>query len=320
MRSVLIAALCLGVPAVALADDDKPADKGEGTDVEMEEDAPPEDMEGVNENPDAPRLVGDEHTEVTATTPSVTRTGYPIEEVLRPLTLPAVTSEVALEAHSTFGDFDAGFGLRARYGITKQMQIGLRYEIGGLYDDTRDSKMDKAVFNTGKAVALDFTYLIKDFVAARLTLPAYVQPFGMAMTLGAPMKFTFADKFSIVALDDFIDIKLVKFIPSLTDERYNEDQVEAIDNNTRTPSTVIHARVGVIYQQSPNLAIKGNLQQTFYTGASDTFTGSESPTGIEGIVQYSPNAKMDITGRLGIDALDDAGDTFGLLVGAAYRI
>src|SRR5687767_12375654 len=59
----------------------------EGSAVQPIEDAPPSDMEGKDENPDAPR-----GTEVVVVGPTVKvekPTGYPIEEALRPITLPA---------------------------------------------------------------------------------------------------------------------------------------------------------------------------------------------------------------------------------------
>jgi hypothetical protein len=293
-------------------------DKGEGTDVEMEEDAPPEDMEGTSENPDAPRQVGDD-TAVATTAPAATRVGYPIEDVLRPITLPAVTSEIGLDVRSTFDSLDTSLGLRARYGITRQIQVGLRYGIGGLYNDIEDAS-DSAVFNTGKAVGLDVTYLIKDWVAAKITLPVYVQPFAMAVTLGAPMKFRFGQRFAIVALDDFLDIRLTKFIPSLTDERYNELAVAAVETETSRPSALIHIRAGVIYQLKPKMAIKGNVTQTIVQGTNEAFSSSKSPFGLEGLLEYTVSPKMDVTGRIGIDAFDSASETFGLMVAAAYRI
>jgi len=273
-------------------------------------------MEGTDENPDAPRLVGDDNPDVSKT-PKAVRTGYPIEEVLRPLTLPAVTSEVGLGARAVFKNFDSGFQLRARYGITRQAQLGLKYDIGGVY---RDPTSIKNGFNTGKAVALDFTYLLKDWVAGHLTLPAYIQPFAMAMTLGAPMKFTFKDKFSIVTLDDFLDIRFTKFIPSLDDERANEQSVNDVDTGTTTASAIIHVRGGIIYQQAPNLAIKGNVALSFPQGTSDTFRTSTNAYQLEAIVQYSPMAKMDVIGRLGFDDLAHAVDSLGLVIAAAYRI
>ena len=317
LRAALLAATLM-VPAIASAQDPEPAEGEGGQEVELEEDPPPEDMEGTAENPDAPRLVGDDETVTeAATTPAPKRTGYPIEEVLRPITLPAVTSEVGLDVRSTFDPVDLETALRARYGITRQWQVGLRYLIGGYYDD--DPIMDDAAaFNTGKAFGVDVTYLVYDWLAAHVTLPFYVDPFAMGITIGAPMKFRFGgedDGWAIVALDDFLDIRIVEFVPSLVSERTNELFVDAVDTGTTTAKGNLHLRAGVIKQFSPQMAIKGNIVQTF-----QDFGDNDNPTGIEAAIQYSPTKDLDVLGRLGIDALDQASSTTGLIVAAAYRI
>jgi hypothetical protein len=320
LRLSLAALLCIAAPAVAFAQEEakKPAPpEGGGTDVEMEEDTPPEDMEGTSENPDAPKQVNGEVVEGPVA-PKAVRTGYPMEEVLRPITLPAVMTEIGLDVRSNFDPVDTEFGLRARFGITKQAQIGVRYGIGGLYED---GVTMKSGFNTGKAFGLDFTYLVFDWMAGKITLPMYVDPFAMAVTLGAPMKFVFKEKYAIVALDDFLEIRILKFIPSLTNESANEFNVFEYNRNTSLRSSNVYLRVGGIYQMKPNMAIKANLKQTIPGGGdNEASTSNETPLGLEGIFQFSPNAKMDVTGRLGIEDLASPGETFGLVIAAAYRI
>jgi hypothetical protein len=323
LRAALAAAaglLLAGGVAAAQPEAKKPADPapatdGDGKEVELEEDAPPDDIEGTAENPDAPKLPGDDAPIVEAAAPPPVRTGYPIEDVLRPLTLPAVTSEVSFDARSTFSDFDLELGLRAKYGITRQWQIGLRYLIGGLYDDPATMDDDAATFNTGKAFGIDVTYLVFDWLAAHVTVPVYVDPFAMGLTLGAPMKFRFQDKFAIVLLDDFIDIRLNRYVPSLINERTNEALREADETNTSTPRGNLYLRVGGVYQQSPQLAVKANLTQTL-----QDFGDNDNPTGAEIVGQYSPNSSMDLIGRAGIDAFDRADSTFSILLADAYRI
>jgi hypothetical protein len=326
LRAALAAAcgivLCAGVAVAQPADEAKkkpapppPPAEGEGQEVEpAEDDTPPEDIEGTSENPGAPRLPGEENQTVVVVAPPVVRTGYPIEEVLRPITLPAVTSEVGLDAHTRFDPFDLELGLRARYGITRQWQIGLRYLIGGVYDDP--TSMDEATaFNTGKAFGIDVTYLVFDWLAAHVTLPMYVDPFAMGMTVGAPMKFRFKDKVALVLLDDLIDVRFTKFVPSLVNEQQNEANRASYEVNGITSDGNINLKFGAIYQQKPNMAFRFNFFQSFVDFGDD-----DNPTGIEGIVQYSPSADMDVSGRVGIDALDQADSTFGVILAAAYRI
>jgi hypothetical protein len=64
------------------------AGSGSGEVVQMQEDPPPKDIEGRDENPDAPRDIGaDAPPAVTAKAP-IKKSTYPIEEVARPLKLP----------------------------------------------------------------------------------------------------------------------------------------------------------------------------------------------------------------------------------------
>jgi len=70
-----------------------------GSAVQMAEDPPPSDMEGTNENPDAPKTIGDTKDEPVPVAVKKARSGYPIEEVWRPITLPANMSEVSIAPH-----------------------------------------------------------------------------------------------------------------------------------------------------------------------------------------------------------------------------
>jgi hypothetical protein len=335
VRAVLVAALGVALPATASAQkpDDKAEKKkpapppagdkagsGDGQSVQMEEDdTPPSDMEGTSENPDAPKL-GDETTTVGPAAPKAVRTGYPIEEVLRPITLPAVTSEVGVDLRSTFSSIDTNVGIHARYGITRQWQLGVRYGVGGIFDSPVTAAAETK-FNTGKALGLDVTYLVFDWLAAQVTVPVYIKPYAMALELGAPMKFRFGDKLAIVALDDIVDIRLTKFIPSLTDERVNAAGAAAVESGTTTTKANIHFRGGVEYQVSPQLAVKGDFVQTVPTAKSqDAFAPSSDPFGLEVLGQYSPSPKMDLIGRMGIDDFTSTKSTFGLLFAVQYRI
>ncbi len=326
LRAALVVALGIAVPAVALAQPKKGAPKEEpkapdepaeadGEEVPLDEDPPPEDMEGTAENPDAPRLPGQE-TPVDVVAPPEKKAGYPLEEVDRPITLPAVTSEVGLDVRTTFKEMNSAFGVRARYGVTRQWQLGLRYLAGGAFDDPRTTD-DGLAFATGKAVGLDLSYLIFDWVAARVTVPMYVDPFALAITLGAPMKFTFGDKLAITAVDDFLDIRVIEFIPSLTDERLNDAAAlerEIMANPTK-PNANLHFRAGVIYQLKPEMALRGNVTQSFLDSSD-----SDQPFSIEGLLQYSPSTSLDVIGRAGFDRMDEPGESFGLMVAAQYRI
>jgi hypothetical protein len=285
-----------------------------GAAVEMtDDDKPSADPTGTRENPNAPKVGGDdENTEVRTGAPPPRRTGYPIEEVLRPITLPANTSEVALDLRTVFEHADAEAELRARYGITRQVQIGLLYDIGGVFADT--AAMTSTKFNTGKAAGLEGSYLVTDWAAVHVRVPVYMQPFAMGLTLGAPMKFRFADNFAVVALDNVVDITLHNFVPSFTSEAQNRANAFDIGRNNVKHDGNLRFIGGAVYQIDPKTAVFGTLGVEF-----PDFSGTATYP-LEGVVQYSPSAKFDIAGRAGFDSLGDATKTFGIRLSAAFRI
>lgn len=306
---LFLAALC-ALPLPALA---QPADGGAGSEVELDEDPAPAagDESGAEENPDAPRL-GEQPVAEGPVAPKARPTGYPINEVLRPITLPDFTSEVRLDLRLFPDPVDAELGLRARYGITRQAQVGVRYGIGGFYND---GKQDKVRFNTGKAVGVDFQFLVTDWIAPRMTIPMYVDPFAIGMTLGAAMKFRLGDKVALVGFEDVVGFKLSdKFVPDLENERYNEATADALETNTITSDGYLRFDFGAVYQVEDNLALTGRFGVTF-----DDFSDEDAATALRVQAQYTPRRMIDLIGHLGMAALDDS-HTFSVGAAIAVRI
>lgn len=320
--SAAIVATLLAVPTIASAQEEDENKEGEagGTEVELEDDVPPEDMEGTAENPDAPVREVDEVDKTVA--PGTKESGYPVAQVKRPITLPQMTSEVGLDAGFIADPVDLELGFRARYGITRQWQVGLRYLIGGVYED--GASMD-TTFNTGKAFGLDVTFLAKDFIAAHLTIPVYVDPVAVGIILGAPIKYRFAnDKLAIVALDDFLEIMVATFSPSLTSERHNEALVVSDMAGDILPRTRINLNGGVEVQLKPDLALRGMFHVSVpQGGSSGGFPGSgsiyENKTGIDATLQFTPSPRFDVWGKAGWDTLETL-KSFGITAGAQFRI
>jgi len=71
---------------------------GEGSAVQMTEDPPPSDMTGTDENPDAPKAIGDGEVPAVTAGPAKIRSGYPIEEIARPISFRVMSSETRLRA------------------------------------------------------------------------------------------------------------------------------------------------------------------------------------------------------------------------------
>ena len=312
-----------GAPVAPAKDAPAPAagsgsGSGSGSAVEMTEDPPPSDMEGTTENPDAPR--GTKEEVVAAPVKAAPRTGYPIEEALRPITLPQNMSEVALDAHLQVDKFAAASTLHARYGITRQVQLGLTYLIGGVYaakdfgETTGGTK-----FHPGKAVGLDVTVLLQNWVGVRLGVPVYVNPLALSLQLGAPMKFVFTDKFAIGGLDDLLNIRLKRFVPSFYQEAYNTNNKALDDTSSILSRGAIRISAYAVYQFKPNLALIGRAGLNFEDLGSGKTNIGDTTSFIRAGLSFTPKKYLDVGGSLGFDDLAHNG-TFGPAFYLALRI
>jgi hypothetical protein len=296
-----------------------------GEEVQMSEDAPPKDIEGKEENPDAPRLI-DEPVPVVTKQVVSKPTGYPIEEAMRPITLPKNMSEVAIGPHAQVSPYRGSDALRARYGITDKAQLGLTYVLAGIYDSP-DTDSTKLGLHPGKAVGLDVTVQLKSWLGARLGVPVYIDPFAVGLSIGVPMKWQFADgKYALGALDDFLNIRIKRFVPSFYQEYDNADAARGTrPGGTGTiqsrgdmrfsaygimqyqPKTAFVARAGVIVRDF----------STTKTNAGPDDSGLQSF--LRAGVQYTPRKYLDVGFSLGFDDLAHYGSfsPAGLL---AFRI
>lgn len=274
------------------------------------EDVPPSDMEGTDENPESP-FDYDAPRPSAAPVVKARPSGYPVEEVLRPLTLPRFMTEVALDTRFTFNPFINGSALRADFGVTPEVQVGLVYNIGGVYEDASRS----TAFNTGKAVALTGAYKIKEWLSASIALPMYLDPFAASLTLGAPMKFTFADRYALIVAEDVVDIRLTKFVPSLTSEAENEINAGYIDTNTTTSTGSFRFSGAGVFQYKPDLAITARLVVSIRD-----FDSKDLGYLLKVGVQKAVRKNLDVQALMGFDDLGNADETFGLQLGAAFRI
>ena len=287
------------------------AGSGAGSAVEMQEDAPPSDMNGTDENPDAPKDVSNTPAVVQAA-PKAHPTGYPIEEALRPITLAATMSEVFIGARTDVSPASATALLHARYGITSRIQLGLSYVLGGVYDDPATPTSTAKGFHPGKAVGIDVTVLLQNWLAVRVGVPVYVDPVAFGLQIGAPMKFNFGDKLALGGFDDLLNIKLSKFAPSFFSEQENAFNAFGQTNNTETPNGHLRFSIFAEYQHTSQLAIIARagidnvLGSTGSSGAG-TATTSGSSTFLRGGLQYSPRKYFDVGGSIGFDDLAHGG-------------
>lgn len=284
-----------------------------GSAVEMAEDPPPSDMEGTNENPDAPRIIGEENKGVPSAPPVMKKSGYPVEEVFRPITLPQNMSEIGLAPHAQVSPYAGADALRARYGITRQVQIGLTYLLAGIFADkdfVAGSSAGTKV-HPGKAVGLDFTILLQNWIAVKIGVPIYIDPVAVGLNLGAPLKFVFGDKFALGGLDDLLTFKISKFAPSFYQEAFNVSAAKGVETNSVLSKGFLRFSGYGIYQHKPQLAIIGRLGVTmndFSTTKSDG--GGGLVTFLRAGFQYTVKKRIDLGFSLGFDDLAHGG-SFG---------
>lgn len=269
---------------------------------------PPKDMNGTDENPDRPHAVGMEEPPPVVVAAKTVRTGYPIEEALRPITLLKNMTEVSLDPHAAVDPFLSSATLRARYGITNKVQIGLAYGIGGIFDDPTTQAKDNG-FRAGKTVGLDLTVMLQDWIGIRVGVPVYIDPLAVSITLGVPMKFTFADKFALGGLDDLLSIAVDKFPPSFYQEGYNAAAANDETTNTTQSRGDVRFSFYGIYQHQADVAIIGRIGFDI-----DDFSANRNNVGHGGIttfiragVQFTPRKFVDLGASLGFDDLAHGG-------------
>jgi hypothetical protein len=308
-------------PAPAPAAPEAPAADA-GAPVQMAEEPPPADMDGINENPDTPRTGGgDDSTSVTVSAPAKLTGGYPIEEAARPITLPANMSEVSIDPHVQVSPALATTTLRARYGITRQVQLGVAYVLGGLYDDP-GTQTDKTGFHPGKTVGVDVTYLVKNWIGIKLGVPVYVDPVAVGLTIGVPMRFRLNDKLTIGGMDNLVNVAVNgKFAPTLYQEGVN-----AVASETSEMSNTIQSRGALtfsaygIYQYRPNFALIGRIGMHLEDFAINRTDGGGGITSsIRGGFQFTPKKFLDLGLSVGFDDLAHGG-TFAPAGYLAVRI
>jgi hypothetical protein len=297
-----------------------------GSAAQAQEEAAPADMNGTDENPDAPHV--QDETKVTANAPaSPKRTGYPDEEALRPITMPQNMSEVSIDPHAAVSPYVGTAALRARYGVTSKVQLGLTYVTSGIFDDPATTA-DDVGFHPGKTVGLDVTVMVQPWLGVRAGVPLYLNPLAFSLALGAPIKFSFGDKYAIGGLDDLLNIKLDRFAPRFDREAANAVAAsQTCDKCNQTEQSRGHIRISAygIMQYQPNVALVGRFGVDNDLGlsggnvAGTTMNGGGSATFLRAGVDWTPRHWADLGLSIGFDDLAHGG-SFSPALYAALRI
>lgn len=297
-------------------------DAGSGSAVAPPEEPPPKDIEGRDENPGKPGGLTVEEPVVVAPVKKKAKGGYPIEEAQRPINLPANMSEVSIGPHVQVDPYQGTDALRARYGITKQVQLGLTYVLGSVYNENEQvdgALADKQKFHTGKAIGLDVTVLLTKWIGVRLGVPVYLKPVAVSLTLGAPMKFRFGDKFAVGGLDDLLNIRLSRFAPSFYHESLNH-KGEFLDmTNAAQSNGQLRISLFGVYNHTPKIAIIGRTGFQMEDFKSNKQSGGGLSYFLRAGANFSPRKYLDLGISVGFDDLAEYG-TFGPAGFIAFRI
>jgi len=288
-----------------------PADAGPPAAPPPAEEPPPKDMNGVDENPDAPKTEGQPDPNVPVVPVKKKTAGYPTEEALRPITLPQNMSEIAIAPHFQASPFAGSDALRARYGITREIQLGLTYLFGGIYDDPAQLGKQYA-FHPGKAIGLDVTVLLQNWIGVKVGVPVYIQPVAVSLAIGVPLKFTFGDKWALGGMDDLINIKLKRFAPTFYQEVDNAVGANNDTNHTVQQNGVLRFSAYGIYQYSATIAFVGRAGLNSSLGTTNNMAGASasengSATFIRAGIDFTPRHFIDVGFSLGFDDLTHAG-------------
>jgi hypothetical protein len=289
----------------------------------MTEDPPPRDMNGTDENPDAPKAVGDvDEGPAVVAPPPPAHTGYPIELAARPIVVPQNVSEVSIAPHATVSPLTGTMALRARYGITSKVQLGLTYVLGGLFDDPATPTSDTVGVHPGKAVGLDVTVMLQDWIGVQLGVPVYISPLAVSIAIGAPIKFRIGDKLAIGGLDDLLNIRVNKFAPSFYSEAQNATYANDDIANTIKSQGELRVSLFGIYQYEPDFALilrAGVQMEDFATGKTDGCNGECLTSFLHAGLSYSPRRYLDLGLSIGFDDLAHGG-SFAPAGFLAFRI
>jgi hypothetical protein len=246
-----------------------------------------------------------------------TKRDYPQELVRRPMTLAAQQAEVSLDVPYSGNDGDPALTqvLRAGFGLTVDLQLGVTYSVGLERLDAPDGE---DAFEVGKAFSVDAAYtIIPAYLAAEVRLAFYADPdlFGMGVILGLPYKIRLGgDRFMIYGGVDLVRIR----IKELAVDPANPAANLAIINRPPSSSAPVGGAslvTGVAFQARRDTAIYG----TFGIDWPD-FDADDQPVSLFVGATFSPSARFDLGARVGFHRLDDVGDWFGAAVYAALRL
>jgi hypothetical protein len=238
----------------------------------------------------------------------VSESPYPRELVRRPLTAAAAMSEAGLTALLVAEPFELGGELRARHGVSRRVELGLRYGTGALHDGE---------FLVGKALAPELGVALHRHVAVQVALPLLLSPFSLGAVVGAPVRLPLGERLAFIAGRELLGVRLKRFLPSTRSAAQNEHLADLDESRTQLPDGQFNLTGEAIYQHSPVLALELLL------GVQNTFGGGVDADSwrvpLHAGLLYSLGERVDLQARAGFGTLK-SGESFTLSAGLAVRL
>jgi hypothetical protein len=312
--------------SIAHADDPKGGDNqgiGTATDPNADESGD----NSVNDDPnqaDAETTKDENPSAQISAKPRTTKATFPVELIHRPMTLPENTAEISLDVPLVFGGTvdatDTAYKvkgratevLRASYGVTQDIQVGVSYGFG---TERLSPETGQKGFEAGKAFSIDGGYtIIPEHLGVTLSVPFYADPFAASLTIGAPFRINMSDKLALFGGGDLVEIALNKWPVRTWDPEFNLYQA-ALDSPGMTSFSrgAVNLQFGALVQLEKNIALSAWTRIHF-----EDFGDGDPPVPLFLGLAWS-KWNIDLGARIGFARLDE-GESFGLGVFAAYRL
>jgi len=309
IRNALVLALFVtAVPASAqFADDDPNFDTGAPAGAEEN----PDDPDALtNKSPDA-----DEAATAKAEAPAEPGE-YPQRWIDRPIILYKNMAEIRVEAPFSFEEPLLGVSLaaRGRFAVSDDIEVGLRWSAIAFHESVPTGGGVDGTNTAGKAIELDVVYRVFDWLGAQVSVPFYVDPFAMGITLGAPMQGNIGPLRFFFGRD-LVQIKVAKFVPYWDNPVVNEGLVAADNVNAVTSNGRVNILFGAAYQARDDFALIAEGGWVY-----EDFSNNDNPVPLWLSGIWSPSNKIDLGLQTGFGSLDQPTDSFGVRLFAGLRI
>ncbi|MBT8493451.1 MAG: hypothetical protein KJO07_10375, partial [Deltaproteobacteria bacterium] len=224
-----------------------------------------------------------------------------------------VSRQRRISGQTDDGVVGAGLSLRARFAITDEIEVGLRWGAVSLHEAYEPPPVDSNITG-GRALQADFVYQVFDWLGAQASIPFYVDPFAMGITLGAPMQGE-VGPLQFFGLRDLVTVKIAKFMPFPNEPVANEVQAQLDEINFTESDGRVNINFGVAYQQTDAMAFIAESGIIF-----EDFDNADNEVPLKLSALYARSNKLDVGAQIGSRSLDEVVETFFARVFVNLRI